>query len=1262
MIPTPSRTLVVLIVLGIAWSAGPPDAGLAAPPPGAPPAEDDATAATPTTDPADAPDSTPGAPPGTRPGAASDTASDTAPDTAAKTAADAARDAARSAGAESVPAGSGAAETPPALGSATDAAGPDAAATDAAARPRSDAYRPLGPNLFPLYQHYLRTADDTEVVNLLYLYARTRSRATGGGSLFLFPLFYSADDPEAPSDSLYLFPLLYFQGSTPEASYDYAFPFYFRHDTPEAIFRYAFPFWLRTREGGVTESHVVPPLFRYTTDRSRPGTPEDRSRLGIWKVLELWESRVDAESSAYKALNIFNWKRETESGLSVFSSSWRGEGENAQGSTYLFPLYWNVREGATRFDALLPLWARATEVGQSDLWLPALLSRYGHGKDGAFWLGALFPLFAYGEDKKGYIVYSFPLYSRSVGRPETTLESTLILYHSHVDTETGRQATSFLYPLSRFDNAPDGTSGDNWFFPYIETYDTRKLWRLVIPFWIEYQTLAGNRANVDWFFRLGLPLFLSLGSPEDYFTMGFPLYWGSRTGARGWQVLIPFYVHTFSATSSSTHVFPLVSHRSVPSRKQLFIVGPLYVNERFYGLGRRYQGMGHHVLWPFFAWEGREDGHLYRLLPLFWSSREGDASDLLLTPFYYESDGPQGKRRYFIPFYGRFEAERLSREYYALGTYIRTREVDGEGAPVRSKDDFLWALASSSQEHRTGSSHAHIFPLAYWSTRTPAEDLTIAGPFYFSERSVDGDETEFLDLILGNLIFSRVVERREPAAVGPDGLVPAGQAGEAGSMHQVDDAAAREASEGEEHPIAETGKPPDGGVMPPAGDGSLHPLSRAPAAVRPSREIWRDQGVLWPLARSYRSEDGSRGTWLIPFYFNTASEASRRLAFWPFFYGQADNGPYDINYFRYFFLFDRETWRGGHRWTIGQVVADWTTDEATASHRLRVLYPLVSYAWDPEGYALDVTPLCRFSRSGETVENRFFPIYWQGKTVREGTDGKPSTESSHFFLFPLFGQIRKSTHTEYYAPFPLFHLKTSVDALRFELWPAVFFRDEPALFALRLWPLHADETRVGAGDSWVSRFLFFSKRFETPDGFRYRLDPFIFRISRGPDETGMAALLELLAYDRKGSDASLRLFPFAFGGASATGSSLAVIPFHYRRISRTEPNPYGLHWRLLFPTNYLEGADGERHTSVLGYLFEHTRNPLRPEYGELGFLYRLFFRRTTETSTSFNLNPFYSYYRNETDDETQYSIFLSLYNYRRIGRDSTHTLFWLFRF
>src|SRR5687768_4401523 len=55
--------------------------------------------------------------------------------------------------------------------------------------PQGDAYRPLGPELFPFYQHYLRTADNTTVRNILYLYTSQES-PDGTWSTLLAPIFY----------------------------------------------------------------------------------------------------------------------------------------------------------------------------------------------------------------------------------------------------------------------------------------------------------------------------------------------------------------------------------------------------------------------------------------------------------------------------------------------------------------------------------------------------------------------------------------------------------------------------------------------------------------------------------------------------------------------------------------------------------------------------------------------------------------------------------------------------------------------------------------------------------------------------------------------------------------------------------------------------------------------------------------------------------------------------------------------------------------
>jgi hypothetical protein len=181
-------------------------------------------------------------------------------------------------------------------------------------------------------------------------------------------------------------------------------------------------------------------------------------------------------------------------------------------------------------------------------------------------------------------------------------------------------------------------------------------------------------------------------------------------------------------------------------------------------------------------------------------------------------------------------------------------------------------------------------------------------------------------------------------------------------------------------------------------------------------------------------------------------------------------------------------------------------EEAAGRYRLRFLYPLVEHSWDREGYTLNLTPLFVASRKDRSVDNHFFPLFWQGRTERRSAAGEWRTEQRHFYLLPLYGYEEKSHRRDYYFLFPLIHLRTAQESFQFQLWPAFFYRDEPGLGSVKLWPLHADETGPTAGEFWVSRFLFLSKRFDSPDSWRYRLDPFLFRVSEGPDSFGIGGL------------------------------------------------------------------------------------------------------------------------------------------------------------
>ncbi len=1057
---------------------------------------------------------------------------------------------------------------------------------------RGDAYRPLGPELFPFYEHYLRTADSTEIRNILHLYT-SADNPNGSWSRLLVPFFYREHATSPPADLFFLFPLLFLHKTAEEESFNYWLPLFYDRRTPGASLQLLFPLWLKTHSESVTRHHILFPLFRHTGDDRDPTQPVTSDRAGLWKVLDLWESRIEPGAWDYRALTLFNWKGETRGGLSLlYLYSWARDGERLDGRTYFFPFYWHGRYVSSQYRWIVPFFGFSESPGEADYFLVPLLSRIGGSAGGERRLDVLYPLFHYAEGSKSFSVASFPLFGYSRTETQTSWNALFWLYRTTYYQTTAKRTHSVLFPLSHFDVEPDDSKGTRWLLPYIETFDDKRLWRFVVPLYYEYQTLAGG--NTDWFLRTTIPLYWSWGYANDYFSTGFPLYWASRDGPRGWQVFLPIFLHSYSASSRGVHVLPLVSYRSFPSRQQLFIGGPLYVHEQFYNLQKEPSGSGNHVLWPFFAVEHRDDGHLYRALPFFWSSREGDTSDLLLSPFYYQADGPLGTHRYILPLYGHYESSTVERDLYAAGSYIFTRGKDEAGATARTRHDILWSLFSFEEEKRIGGSHQHILPLGYWNTRTPVEDQTVAGPFYYSHRISEGGETHHLSLILGNLYFSKVVE-------GP------------------------------------------------------------PRAAEPNR-ISSDQGILWPFSRWYQDGEKSSARWVLPVYFDVKDELSSHFALFPFYFQQREETPYSLSYFRYFFLFDRESWRGGHRWTVGQLLFDWKVDEATEAHRLRLLYPLIELASSRDGYSFQLTPLLHLSRSEGKTNNYLFPIFWQGGTERKTASGEVRYEYQHFFLFPFYGVDARSTRSDHYLLFPLVHFQLANEAFRFELWPSFFYRNEPGLHAVRLWPLHAEEAGLTAGEFWVSRYLFLSKHFATSEAFTYRFDPFLFRTSAGPDTFGLGGLFELLAYDREGADSSFRIIPLVFGYTSAEQSAVGFIPFYFEKDFGKKEINYAIPWRFLFLNHHFRGASGERSTGVLFNLFEYTDNPNRPGYQETGFLYRLVFSRTTETSRQFQVNPLFSYFRDEILDETRYSVLLSLYSFHETRGKGTHTLLYFIHF
>jgi len=636
----------------------------------------------------------------------------------------------------------------------------------------------------------------------------------------------------------------------------------------------------------------------------------------------------------------------------------------------------------------------------------------------------------------------------------------------------------------------------------------------------------------NWF-QMFFPFYFSRGRPDDHWTVGFPLYWQAHEqetpedSGEGWSVLLPFYWHLYSPTDVDRFIIPFYGYRSFPGEQQHSILGPLYVYQRYENVEGEQIGSAHNIAWPLITVGHREEAFDYRLLPFFWVARADDSADTLITPFYYSGHDTGGSLSYVFPFYARSESIGVRDDHYGMGLYTRGRAVDDEGTLLRSRDHVLWGLGAWENDVRAGTKHSRFLPVGYFSTETPNASRALFGPFYYSHSETDESDNRWsLDLLLGNLWVSSVVEGppeytptsssiRDDHSV-PTNATPVGAAGPAGPAGQ-DEPSAGTYTVGEESVQARRVDPPS------TDDGSLYPL-------RVERSS--DKGIVWPLIRWYRNDRGYEGHWAAPFYFDTKSDSSEKLAFFPVSYTQEDAGPYELNYFRYFFLFNQERWATGSRLSIGQFVFDWKEEATENRTEVSLLFPLTEFYGSENGFGYQFFNLLAGSdetKGGEReVDYHLFPIFWYGYHERQNTSGEWARQHGHFYLLPMMGYEGTTTRHDYYALYPLIHLRNATDSTEFQMWPFIFWADHPTLQAVRLWPLHSSEAGEQAGDKGWTDWLFLSKYAYKPSQFSYRLDPFLYSYESDTEDgsSALSLLFGIYQQETAGADTRHTLFWF----------------------------------------------------------------------------------------------------------------------------------------
>ena len=526
----------------------------------------------------------------------------------------------------------------------------------------------------------------------------------------------------------------------------------------------------------------------------------------------------------------------------------------------------------------------------------------------------------------------------------------------------------------------------------------------------------------------------------------------------------------------------------------------------------------------------------------------------------------------------------------------------------KHQHDILWPLLSFSTDEYSKSSHQRFLPLGVWRSRSPAEDRTIGGPFFYGHRIEHEEETHRLDLVAGNMWLSKTVHRRELT------------------------------------PVAALPKPDEETAAP-----------REPE----SRLVSEEHGVLWPFFRWGKDESKS-SEWVVPFYFHQKTTDDETRAFFPLLYLDRMHDRYRSSLARYLFFLDIENWPGGHRHTVGQLLWDWLSDEAQERRRWRILYPLLEYESTNQGYRYAITPiLSGESREdgGQRLNSHFlFPLYWFGSAQKKRGD-EYVDENQYAYFFPIFGINRKSLRTQYDVLLPFFHIEEGINSFQFQIRPFVFYRNDPAIKTTRLWPLYSYEEGEGAGNWWVSKYLFIAKSAVRAESWSHRIDPFIFRLNQSPNETGFGTLFELFSYDSQGRESEFRAFPIAYGYKREKESGMGIFPLHYARDRGNRSINYWNPLRFLFVSNNLEGA-GFHYRSVLGGLYARESHVNRPNYANLSLLYGLVQRNRTESTSEFAFFPFYYYSRDDTTLRKNVFLLFPPYWYEETAGRGSHKLFW----
>ncbi len=591
--------------------------------------------------------------------------------------------------------------------------------------------------LFPFYSRETFEEGGERTAAFFHLF-RSEREPDGDGYAHLLPFFYRSSFDGGADRKLGLLPL-YLRGRSPEGSYDVVLPSFahWRSGPPEkkaenkaghttgqaAEHTVIWPLLQTAREPEETPFRLIPTLYRHGGS-----SDETRDRLGAPFVLDLFQSLKESDRTTITALHLFNFSRETESGIALGKLSLSKSGDwharllplfllnkeeksglvwtpvlsrwwRENGGGWLCPPFYLADESraadgsilsSARFYSLFYGETRSASDGSTARYAPLLLSRlWRREKDLA--LDVLWPLGHYSREGEAVRVRALPFFDRARDSRGESLGVGGLLYRRHEDRALNSVSSWVLPPFVHWRTSPSGLLawGFPGFFRRKETGPAGEVSTLIVApsFYshTERTTYPDRSAGVaadDSAGRL---------THERRVTAVWPLFGLDRTSVEGeervrtWSTLFPLFQWRRESPPAEGGRGRTLVHAPWPfvdfsrgADSTRFRIAPWLFDWNAEAYSTSVTG-----LLGAFGYHAQDDHERFHLFPIGFGERTGDRGKVGVFPFYYgwldrsaAPDSP-GALRFFFAWNRIVTAERSHHSLFWKAVE-HTREASGD--------------------------------------------------------------------------------------------------------------------------------------------------------------------------------------------------------------------------------------------------------------------------------------------------------------------------------------------------------------------------------------------------------------------------------------------------------------------------------------------------------------------------------------------------------------------------------------------------------